>query len=115
MEHEGLRLLRIVDPEAMAERLGDCRLAVPDTERAIGLGLLNDLGVGPDHVLVGVAPGSGRSSTTWPAERFAAVGGALLQQFQNVVLLAIGGASERTLCDRLCTAWDRDRITSPAG
>lgn len=105
VEHEGLRLLRIIDPHATADRLGDFRLAVPDTERAIGLGLLHDLGVGPEQVLVGVAPGSGRSSTTWPAERFAAVGAALLQQFRNVVLLAIGGLSERPLCDQLCTAW----------
>ena len=105
VEHEGLRLLRIVDPAATADRLGDCRLAVPETERAMGLGLLQNLGIGPDQVLVGVAPGSGRSSTTWPAERFAAVGGALLQQFQNVVLLAIGGSSERPLCDQLCAAW----------
>lgn len=105
VEHEGLRLLRIVDPNASSDLLGDFRLAVPDTERAIGRGLLNDLGVRPDQVLVGVGPGSGRSSTAWPAERFSAVGSALLQQFRNVVLLAIGGVSERTLCDELCTAW----------
>ena len=105
VEHEGLRLLRIVDPNASGDLLGDFRLAVPDTERAIGRGLLHDLGVRPDQVLVGVGPGSGRSSTAWPAERFSAVGSALLQQFRNVVLLAIGGLSERTLCGELCTAW----------
>lgn len=105
VEHEGLRLLRIVDPGATSGVLGDFRLAVPDAERAMGRGLLNELGVGPDQVLVGVGPGSGRSSTTWPAERFAAVGTALLHQFRNVVLLAIGGVSERTLCGELCTAW----------
>ena len=105
VEHEALRLLRIVDPGATGDSLGDFRLIVPDAERALGRGLLSDLGVRPDQVLVGVGPGSSRSSTTWPAERFAAVGSALLQQFRNVVLLAIGGSSERTLCDELCTAW----------
>ena len=105
IEHEGLRLLRIVDPAASGDALGDFRLAVPDTERALGNGLLESLGVRPDQLLVGVGPGSGRSSTRWPAERFAAVGNALLQQFRNVVLLAIGGISERTLCDELCAAW----------
>ena len=29
----------------------------------------------------------------------------MLRQFRNVVLLAIGGSSERRLCDELCTAW----------
>ena len=79
--------------------------AVPETEQAIGRGLLNDLGVRPDQMLVGVGPGSGRSATTWPAERFAAVGSALLGQFRNIVLLAIGGSRERALCDELCAAW----------
>lgn len=105
IEHEGLRLLRIVDPGATGDALGDFRLAVPDTERALGKGVLDSLGLRPDQVLVGVGPGSGRSSTRWPAERFAAVGDALLQQFRNVVLLAIGGTSERTMCDELCAAW----------
>jgi heptosyltransferase-3 len=105
VEHEGLRLLRIVDPGAGADALRTFRLAVPAAEQAISTGLLTDLGVGPDQLLVGVAPGSGRSSTTWPAERFAAVGYALLEQFRNVVLLAIGGSGERQLCGDLCSAW----------
>ena len=104
-EHEAFRLLRIVDPAASVEALDDFRLAVPDAERASGRALLHDLGVRDDQVLVGVAPGSARSSTRWPAERFAAVGDALLHQFRNVVLLAIGGSSERLLCDQLCATW----------
>jgi len=104
-EHEGHRLLRIVDPQASAASLRSFRLAVPDTDLAIGRGVLDDLGVGPDQLLVGVAPGSGRSATAWPAERFAAVGTALLRKFRNVVLLAIGGSSERRLCEELCAAW----------
>lgn len=103
--HEGLRLLHIIDPSAGAASVHDYRLAVPDSERALGRYLLNELGVREDDVLVGVAPGSGRSTTTWPAERFAAVGKALLNQFHNVVLLAIGGPRERALCDQLCGSW----------
>jgi heptosyltransferase III len=103
--HEGLRLLRIIDPAATLDSLGDYRLAVPDTDRLLGRDLLDDLGVRQDDVLVGVAPGSGRSATTWPADRFAAVGEALLRRFHNVVLLAIGGARERVLCDQLCGSW----------
>jgi heptosyltransferase-3 len=105
VEHEGLRLLRIVDDAAGAGSLDNFRLAVPEIDQAMGRGLLNDLGVRPDQMLVGVGPGSGRSATTWPAERFAAVGSALLGQFRDVVLLAIGGARERRLCDELCAAW----------
>jgi ADP-heptose:LPS heptosyltransferase len=105
LEHEGLRLLRILDPGASGDALHNVRLAVPDMDRATGLRLLGDLGVRGDHVLVGVAPGSGRSATAWPAERFATVGSALLREFRNIVLLAIGGASDRALCDRLCAAW----------
>ena len=105
VEHEALRLMRIVDPAAGGESLADFRLAVPDAERAQGRWVLDDLGVRPDQVLIGVGPGSGRSSTRWPVERFAAVGNALLHQFRNVVLLAIGGSSERTLCGELCAAW----------
>jgi heptosyltransferase III len=105
VEHEGLRLLRIVDPAANGDALDNFRLLVPATEQAIGRGLLNDLGVRPDQMLIGVGPGSGRSATTWPAERFAALGSALLGQFGNMVLLAIGGSRERGLCDELCAAW----------
>ena len=104
-EHEGLRLLRIVDPHATADVIGNFRLEVPHPDLAMGRELLHDLGVQPDHVLVGVGPGSARSATTWPAERFAAVGTALLRRFRNIVLLAIGGSTERALCDRLCAAW----------
>src|SRR5688572_7186589 len=105
IEHEGLRLLRIVTPAAGIETIAGFRLTIPATELAEGSELLADLGVEPGQVLVGVAPGSARSATAWPAERFAAVGNSLLREFRNVVLLAIGGASERTLCDRLCAAW----------
>lgn len=105
IEHEGLRLLRIVDPAATMGGLDDVRLTVPETDRAIGRGLLGDLGIGEGHVLVGVGPGSGRASTTWPLERFAAVGNALLGQFRNVVLLAIGGVQEEAACGELCAAW----------
>jgi ADP-heptose:LPS heptosyltransferase len=105
VEHEALRLLRIVDPTASGDSLRTFRLAVPEVDRARGRGLLQELGVRPDQMLVGVGPGSGRSATAWPAERFAAVGSALLGQFRDIVLLAIGGSSERTLCDQLCAAW----------
>ena len=105
VEHEGLRLLRIVDPQASSEALCDFRLQVPDADHAVGRGVLSDLGVAPEQLLVGVGPGSGRSATAWPVERFAAVGSALLRRFRNIVLLAIGGSHERTLCDELCAAW----------
>jgi ADP-heptose:LPS heptosyltransferase len=105
VEHEGLRLLRIVDPAANGDALDNFRLLVPASEQELGRGLLNELGVRPDQMLIGVGPGSGRSATTWPAERFAALGSALLDQFGNMVLLAIGGSRERGLCDELCAAW----------
>jgi len=78
---------------------------VSDLEHAASDELLHELGVRSNHLLVGVAPGSGRSTTAWPAERFAAVGAALLKQFRNVVLMAIGGSGEQALCDELCAAW----------
>jgi ADP-heptose:LPS heptosyltransferase len=113
-EHEGLRLLRIVDRSATADALLNFRLVVPDEERALSGGLLDALGVRGDQVLVGVAPGSGRSSTRWPADRFASVGQALLEHFRSVVLLAIGGSNERALCDQLCVrAGDRGRTILP--
>jgi heptosyltransferase-3 len=105
VEHEGLRLLRIVDPAASGDSLRRFRLAVPAIDREMGRGLLRELGVSSDQVLVGVAPGSARSATAWPAERFAAVGSALLHQYRNVVLLAFGGSQEQTLCDQLCAGW----------
>jgi heptosyltransferase-3 len=105
VEYEGLRLLRIVDPAATIASLLEFRLAVPDADRERGEGLLSDLGVRGDQLLIGVGPGSGRSTTTWPIERFAAVGSALLEHFRNVVLLAIGGAKEQSLCQRLCEQW----------
>jgi ADP-heptose:LPS heptosyltransferase len=104
-QHEGLRLLRIVDPVGSDQALSSFRLAVPDADLAVGRDLLQGLGVRPDQMLVGVGPGSARSTTAWPPERFAALGRALLDQFRNVVLLAIGGSSERRLCDELCEVW----------
>ena len=107
VEHEGLRLLRIVDPAATGRGLGDFRLTIPAAAHKQGRDLLDDLGLPAGHVLVGLGPGSGRSSTQWPPERFVALGKALLHQFEDVVLLAIGGAADRALCDRLCAAWGR--------
>jgi ADP-heptose:LPS heptosyltransferase len=104
-EHEGLRLLRIVNPLGTDEAVRNFRLTVPDAELAVGRGLLHQLGVRADQMLVGVGPGSARSATAWPAERFAALGRALLEQFRNVVLIAVGGSSEHRLCDELCAAW----------
>lgn len=104
-EHEGLRLLRIVSPDASADALGSFRLTVPAAELREGTRLLGDLGVDSSQVLVGIAPGSARATTAWPVDRFAEVGEALLRQFRQVVLLAIGGAGERALCERLCAAW----------
>lgn len=105
VEHEGLRLLRIVAPDASEQSLGTFRLAVPDVEHAGSHEVLHGLGIRADQLLVGVGPGSGRSTTAWPAERFAAVGSALLSQFHNLVLLAIGGSREQSLCGELCAAW----------
>lgn len=105
VEHEGLRLLRIVSPHAGADLLDRFRLGVPDAEQERARLLLRELGVRPHQVLVGIAPGSGRPTTAWPADRFAAVGRALLEQFPHVVLLAIGGSHERGLCEQLCAAW----------
>ena len=106
VEHEGLRLLRIVDPAATGEALGDFRLAIPAAARAQGRDILErHRACDQGRCWWALGPGSGRSSTKWPAERFAAVGDALLRQFRNVVLLAIGGSSERALCDQLCAAW----------
>ena len=103
--HEGLRLLRIVAPGAIEQALDSYRLPLPDAQRAESHQFLDALGVRPEQVLVGIAPGSARSSTTWPAERFAAVGSALLRQFRNVLLLAIGGSQEHSLCAELCAEW----------
>ena len=97
-------------PAAHRRSRGDRRCARRFSSRgsgadlALGRGLLDDLGVRPDSP-GRRGPGSGRSSTAWPAERFAAVGNALLQQFQDVVLLAMGGSGERALCEQLCAAW----------
>ena len=104
-EHEGLRLLRIVNPVGTNEAVSSFRLAVPDAELALGRSVLHQLGVQPDQMIVGVGPGSARSATAWPSDRFAAVGRALLEQFRNVVLVAIGGSSEQRLCDELCAVW----------
>ncbi len=105
IEREGLRLLRIVDPDATEESLNAFRLPIPAAELSKGQHLLSALGVGENHVLVGVAPGSGRAATKWPAERFAAVGRALLDEFTNLVLITLGGSNERSLCGELCEAW----------
>lgn len=105
IEHESVRLLRIVDPNASESAVGAFRLRVPPCELQTGNQVLKDLGVGEGQVLVAVAPGSRRASTTWPAERFAAVGRALLERFGNLALLAIGGTTERPLCGELCDTW----------
>jgi len=105
VEHEGLRLLRIVSPPASVDTLNSFRLSVPNAEQERARLLANELGLRPDHVLIGVAPGSGRPTTAWPVDRFAAVGRALLEQFPHAVLLAIGGSHERGLCEHLCAAW----------
>jgi len=105
VEHESLRLLRIVDPHPPDDAGKAFRLAVPAVDQARGARLLHDLGVGDGDMLVGIGPGSARSATTWPVDRFAAVGEALLRQFRPLTLLAIGDAGESGLCEQLCAAW----------
>ncbi len=105
VEREGLRLLRIVDPNAGAEALDSFRLSIPAFEQADSRRLLSELGVKPGQVWLGIGPGSGRPATTWPAERYGALGRALLERFKDVVLLAIGGQQDRALCDQLCAGW----------
>lgn len=105
VQHEAVRLLKIVDPGAADDVTAACRLPMPLSGTIEGERVLDELDVHDDDLLVGVAPASGRASTTWPADRFLAVGEALLRQFANVVLLAVGGAGDRSLCDDLCRAW----------
>ncbi len=105
VDHEGLRLLRIVDPGATGAALEDFLLPLPAAEVERARQLLTGLGVRPGQFLVGVGPGSGRPTTTWPLDRFAAVGAALLHQFPDLVLVAIGSANDQSLCEQLCEAW----------
>ena len=72
----------------------------------MGRGVLDDLGVRPDQLLVGVAPGSGRSATTWPAERFAAVGNALAAAIQERRAAGDRRFERAARCAiELCAAW----------
>jgi heptosyltransferase-3 len=105
VEHEGLRLLRIVSPQAGVDTLDGFRLSVPKVDQDQATLVVRELDLRPEQLLVGIGPGSGRPTTAWPAERFAAMGVALLKQFPNVVLLAIGGPDDRKLCAGLCAAW----------
>ena len=105
VEHEGLRLLRIVDPAANGDalrqlppagtgyRTGDRKRAA---QRAWGAARSD---------IDWCWPGSGRSATTWPAERFAALGSALLDQFATWCCWRSADRGERRLCDELCAAW----------
>ena len=105
VEHEGLRLLRIVDPAASGESLRSFRLAVPDTERAMGHGLLMTSVCSRINCWWASRPAPadrrrpGRPNVSLPSATRSC------GQFRNIVLLAIGGSDERLLCDELCAAW----------
>jgi heptosyltransferase-3 len=104
-EREGMRLLRIVEPAARREDLDRFRLRIPERERQSAGRALLDAGVRPGQPLIAFAPGSRMPAKHWPEERFRAVGAAVLARFPGLALVAIGGADERALCDRLCAAW----------
>ena len=105
VEQEWLRLLRIVQPHPDIDELNRFRLSIPQNEHKNAQSLLRDLGVAPTQALVAFGPGSKMPAKEWPEDRFENVGTALLAQFKNIVLVTVGGAEERALCERLCAAW----------
>ena len=105
VEQEWLRLLRIVQPHPDIDELSGFRLSIPEYEYKNAQSLLSDLGVAATQTLIGFGPGSMMPAKEWPEDRFRNVGAALLAQYKNIVLVTVGGAEERALCERLCAAW----------
>jgi heptosyltransferase II len=67
----------------------------PDESAALD-GRLKTAGLPPDRPLVALAPGAGRATKRWPAERFGAAAAALLKA--GYAAAFVGGAGDRTAC-----------------
>jgi ADP-heptose:LPS heptosyltransferase len=103
LAHESERLLEWIGQAPAPARAPDC-LSVPADDQRRAARALDDAGFG-GHPIVAIAPGSKMTSKLWPEERFGEVGCAVLRRFPDVRLVVLGSADERSLGDRLCSAW----------
>jgi ADP-heptose:LPS heptosyltransferase len=105
-EHQVLRWLRLV--ALIGAPVDDTSLDCPTTtsDRARAAALLTDINAA--RPLVGLHPGAKDPTRRWPAERFAALGDALMERLGAQVVLT-GGAGERPV-----TAAVRQAMRGPA-
>ena len=101
VEPEWLRLLRVVDSNAMNSEYS---LQIPRWARHEAESALAEL---PDNItnIIAITPGSKMPAKRWPAERFRHVGEELLQRNCALGLAVLGGPEDQALGDELCNAW----------
>lgn len=83
----------------------DFRLPIPAEERQRVQDLFAAEGISSSGRLLAVGPGSKMPAKKWPKERFAELGKRLLNSFQDVDLLVMGGNEDRELGLDLCSKW----------
>jgi ADP-heptose:LPS heptosyltransferase len=67
---------------------------------------LEEAGIGVETRLVALAPGAGRATKRWDAERFAAVGRHFAEKGYRIVIL--GGPKDRDVCSEVQARLERD-------
>ena len=63
-------------------------------------GLINQ-----ESVVVAICPGSKMQAKRWPEENYCNLGLRLLERYENLHLLIVGGPEDKELGDRFCNAW----------
>jgi heptosyltransferase III len=101
---EAVRLLTWIAPTAGSSTAANGWIAPDAAHRAAAARIIEASGF-HGHPLVAITPGSNMQAKRWPAERFEAVGRALLEHAVDGRLVLVGGPDEHALCDRLRTAW----------
>jgi len=102
-----LHILRSMGWEA---RSRDPRVFVADRDRKAIQSVLAGAGIGQDHVLVGLNPGSAFGpAKRWPAERFAAIGDWAAQRW-GAKAIVMGSEGDQGICSKVNELMKHDSL-----
>lgn len=102
---ETLRLAEIVQPHSLDPGQVGFQLSIPSRERDAAERLLAGIGIARNQPLLAVGPATRMPAKDWPEDRYRALGAALLERHDNLMLVVIGDTKGRILGERLCAAW----------
>jgi asparagine synthase (glutamine-hydrolysing) len=104
IDPEWKRLLQITEQESQDNKFS---LKIPDNEREKAGKIIEEMHAGQEKIFLALSPGSKRSTTKWPTERFAELGKLLIENYDKLELLVLGGKDDIETGEKLCSIWNK--------